>query len=377
MRFDNQSGAGSARFPVNSPLVTIGDSIVAGYIGGSGAQDRAFDSVGYVYHALQFIQHRLRVPYNGNLAVSGYNQTQILNSLGAGGATLNALAPKVVINDGGTNELSSQPIANMLATEAQIRTLVLASGAVYVRVGITPRFGANALSATDETKRQVFNATIASIAADDSTRQKYVDPDFIGLTSADFADGLHPNSSGGRKTGGLIGAVLDSLVAPGSIMDAPALEAYTINPTLAGGTTTAPNWALTANTGTTGVTITASKDASDRQRLVFSGTAPASGSPSASLDQYTNVSAVGKTPPAGSVFEMVAEFEIVDAPTGINSINFLYGTSTSGYANLARGQRMLPNYGAPVTEVSVGLYRSRCPVISMGSGVPPTRWGLR
>lgn len=365
--------AAPAGLPVNSVLVTSGDSIVAGYLGGTPPQDKAFTSAGYVYYGLQNIDHRLRVPHNGNLAVSGYNQTQILASYGASGATLNALNPKVVLNNGGTNELSSQTLANMLATETQIRNLVLATPteAKYVRVGITPRFGANVLSAGDEQKRVDFNAAMAAAAAANPSRVIYVDPDVLGLVSGDFADGLHPSASGARKVGVPLGAAFASLLADGNIITAPAVETYTINPTLAGGTTTATNWTLSQTSGATvnGVTVTASKDGSARQRLLMAGTVSGA-SRSVSLDQYTNVGAVGKTPAAGSIFELVAEFEIVGTPTGINSINFLYGTSTSGFANLARGQRMLPNYTEVLTEIAAGVYRTRCPVVLMGSGTP-------
>lgn len=366
-------GGGGALLPVNSVLVTSGDSIVAGYLGGTPPQDKAFTSAGYVYYGLQNVDHRLRVPHNGNLAVSGYNQTQILASYGTAGATLNALNPKVVLNNGGTNELSSQTLANMLATEAQIRALVLATPteAKYVRVGITPRFAPNDLSVGDEQKRVDFNAALAAAAAANPSRIVYVDPDVLGLAAGDFADGLHPNATGARKIGVPLGVAFDSLLAAGNITTAPAIETYTLNPTFTGGTTTATSWTLSQTSGAAvnGITATASKDGSARQRLLISGT-PSGSSQSLSLDQYTNVGAVGKTPAAGSIFELVAEFEVVGVPTGINSINLLYGTSTSGFANLARGQRMLPNYVEALTEVAAGVYRTRCPVVLMGSGAP-------
>lgn len=362
-------GGGDGLVPVNATMVTSGDSITAGAFQQNNAQDRTYSSIGYIEWMLQAANHRLFVPYNGNLAVSGNTLQQIITSYGGSGATLNALNPAVVTFMGGTNNL------NDTFTDGQLQgyydtifSLLTASPAsLIVFVGITPRFAPAALTGAGETQRLMLNAYGAAKVAALGARAVYLDPDTLGLVTGDFADGLHPNASGAKKIGDALFALMDPKMAAGSIMNVVPPQMFTLNPTMAGGTTVATNW---SSSGTaSGVTATYSKDGTDRQRMQLSGT-NATGSAKLSLDQYTNVTAVGQTPPAQSQIEGVLEYELVGVPTGVGTINLLVGSNTSGFANLGQGQSLGDDYVNVDIPVVPGVYRTRPISVQMAAGVP-------
>ncbi|NNM71280.1 SGNH/GDSL hydrolase family protein [Enterovirga aerilata] len=365
-----RTGIGSpGAVPLGARLVTLGDSITAHAFQQNNPQDRGYSASGFVFWFLQGLGHRLRVPHNGNLAVSGNTLQQIRDSLGAGGATVRALAPDVVSFLGGTNNLNDT-FADGQLTALLDQSLDLLLGATAAQIllwTIPPRPAAVPLSTEGERQRLALNAHLAARAAARTDRITLVDLDDVGLGAGDFSDNVHPNASGARKIGLAGAARFVGKVAAGSIAAVPPLAAYTLNPTLSGGSTVAPSWSTTLAAGSATVAFT--KDENDRQRILISGSYAGTAG-RISLDQYTTVAAVGSGPPDGAEIDALLDYEIVGTPVGINAIGVLGQTGTAGYANLAQAQSCLGDYANDLTPGGPGSYLSRAIGVAKGAGTP-------
>ena len=346
--------AGPALVPLDADLVTIGDSITSNAFAQNDPYDRAYAASGFVTWLLAATAHRLRVRPNGNLAVGGNTLPQIRDSLGPNGAVLADRAPGAISFMGGTNHLNdSWSDAQLTSVLGQILTLLFASSAGLLIVwGVPPARPSAPRTANAERQRRLMNAFLASQVAGNEARAVFVDTDRLGLAEDDFADAVHPNASGARKLGLAGAALVGPRLAAGYVSALPALAAYTANPILAGGQDVATGW--TKESGASGgATVAFSKDGTGRQRILVSGASTGTGR-NVSLDQYTNVSAIGSAPAEGSILEGLLDYEIVGSPAGINALDVLIGMNAASYANQGQAQSILPDGGGPLFPAMPG-----------------------
>jgi lysophospholipase L1-like esterase len=150
---------------------------------------------------------KLRMPVGWNQATGGQTTTQMVTQI----ASVNATNPNLVVLLAGTNDDKSSDAA-AATTISNLQQMVKSYTSRFVVIGtILPRFGASAMGAAQEKRRQEINAAIRAMA---SNRVRVVDGEVLGLTASDFIDGLHPNQFGSHKVSTAFAAAINELLDP-------------------------------------------------------------------------------------------------------------------------------------------------------------------
>ncbi len=314
------------RLPLNSIVVSEGDSITAG---SNGPQ--------WIFAASILTNGKYYWPYQSNQAVGGQTAAQMATQT----AAVVALAPKVVTLLAGTNDLAGTSDTPAVIA-ANIQTCIdayIAGGAEYVVLcKVLPRNDATWMAKTPERRadRVTLNALIAAKA---SAKVKVIDLESTFDPSTDCDDGLHPNWAGAIKLGEAFASALNALIVSGDqtglYLDSSNMVLSADNPQLTG-TAGSKSGALvtgevatgwTVETNDAGIAVDCSKVADFNgavgQRLQVSGTSSTNGR----VVNFRN--SVVYSGSAGQKYEAWVQFELAAGHQNLRALTVSCDTGSS------------------------------------------------
>jgi len=322
----------SPKLPLNSIVVSEGDSITAG---SNGPQ--------WIFVASLLTNGKLYWPYQGNQATGGQTAQQMATQT----ASVNALSPALFTLLAGTNDLAGTSRTPDLIA-ADIRQCVdnyFAGGAkAGVLCKVLPRNDATwmGLSAARRDDRLALNELIAGMA---SPRLRIVDIEATFDASVDCDDGLHPNWGGAIKLGEAFATELIALTVGGDqtklYLDPSNMLLAAGNPQLAGTAgaklgalvtgVVATGW--TVETNDAGIAVACSKVpefyGAEGQGLAVSGTASVTGRV-VNFRKSTAYSGV-----AGQRYEAWALVELAAGHQNVRSLSVTCDTGSTPSATVA------------------------------------------
>lgn len=360
IRIDQIAGLPGIVTPNNSNLVFLGDSITEfGLI--TTSPTTSYSSRGYSAWVQLLTGNKLN-PINlgtgGNLTADLV--ARIYPAL--------AYAPKIIVIEGGANDIiGSSTFDTIIANLTLLKNAFLAIGSKVFMPTILPQFSTYTPTAPREAVRVAVNAWITA-----QTDIISIDLDTLMNNSTYYIDGLHPNTIGAQIMGNQIALKMVGFLSSYRYSDIilPNIG-FTNNPlvtgtggglTIATGTV-ADSWNLdTTNSG--GVTVVASKDASDKQVLTVSGTYTGNSKVIEFYQSYTT------TPPsAASILEGILDYDVTSALTNISSIHFQIQVYTTGFGSLLVNQFGLTPYDS-LYSLPVGNYIDKTALLAITAGAP-------
>lgn len=319
-------GVANVKLPLNSVIVSEGDSQTAGT---NGPQ--------WIWAAAVLTNGKFNWTYQSNQATGGQTAAQMATQT----AAICALAPKVVTLLAGTNDLAgTSDTPAVISANIQICIdAYIAGGAEYVVVcKVLPRNDATWLGKTVDRQadRGILNGLIAAKA---SSKVKIVDVEATFNPSTDCDDGLHPNWSGAIKLGEAFANILNTLTVAGDLtglyLDSSNMLLAAGNPQLTGtagaksGTQVTGNVATgwTAETNDSAIAVACSKIAdfngAEAQNLVISGANSTSGRV-VNFRKSTTYSGI-----AGQKYEAWIQFELKSGHQNLRSLSVSCDTGVS------------------------------------------------
>jgi len=314
------------KLPLNSIIVSEGDSITAG---SSGPQ--------WIWAASILTNGKYYWPYQSNQAVGGQTAAQMATQT----AAVVALSPKVVTLLAGTNDLAGT--SDTPATIASnIQTCIdayIAGGAECVVVcKVLPRNDSTWMAKTTERRadRFVLNELIASMAG---AKVKVIDLESTFDPSTDCDDGLHPNWSGAIKLGETFANALNTLIVSGDqtglYLDSSNMLIAAGNPQLVGSSGTksgalvtgsvANLWTCETNDSTIAVECSKVPDfnGAEGQKILVSGTNSTAGR----VVNFRRAATYSGS--AGQQYEAWVQFELKSGHQNLRALSISCDTGAS------------------------------------------------
>lgn len=355
--------------PLNSRLVWFGDSITAQAYG-TGTNQVAYQNIAFPTFAQLANGNRFYTPIGGNKGISGNTTAQMIARLGS----VLQYNAKVAVVHAGTNDLASVAANVTFSNIVTICKALVANGTRVILIPILPRFGANAISVANETKRLTINGLLPTLKSNDIT---VLEVESAMNSSSLYVDGLHPNSLGSSVLGNIVGQELNKLIKDSVVSDVLVPDnSHNFNLYMTGTTgvkqngatgNVITNWFLNASSiGANVVGSISTVDNLNSQQININGSYTGTGKQVIFFQNDFNTYA----PIAGDIVEGLAEIEILTNDPNVlgNTMNFFvwdsgYATLCAGYGYFTLDQ--LPNQ----LEVN-RRYVLRTPPIAVAAGTP-------
>ena len=355
----------------NSRIVYFGTSITANgendqpISGGTGFSFMAF---GYTTWANILSGSVLQVPVGGNLGVSGNLTSQMVARL----SSVLALHPKVVLMEGGTNDIANGNTAIQVEQNLSIIWNALKSiNCKIIYNEILPRYSSYTFTTAQEAERVAINTWSAHQADNANLYVLDVSSAFNANTTV---EGIHPNEEGAYGIGYIDAQTLKKIVSGNNIAgDLYPNNALTVNPLMtgSGGTldgtatgTVADSWQLIQSTsGGANVAGSLVTDSIGNQAQIITLSGNYTGTSDSRVDL---LSTDGTTVNVGDQIEGVVDFQVTSPLTHVADIEFLLTSYNSDYSI-----QTTASYSCSASDTSltlpVGRYQIRTPINTISS----------